>query len=201
MTLHVAPGFGAEYLPVDSTNVADIPYKNGLVLPGETQPLRPYAIMSMGSLAMVRAMAGARETVDVPLVTIPGLKFKGETTRGGNLLSRNPVAAFNYYHADAAGALEQPARLVAVQGFGYGVHPCNYGEEPTWYLRGQHMGSRTFDGNGSETSTTLLPISQVNIEHFSMARIVGGPLGDPLTDAAHRAQWGIAEIPLATVSE
>jgi hypothetical protein len=198
MTLTVARGTGGEYQRISNANVADIPHKSGLLLPGETRPVRPYSVMvAAGGLAMVRAMASGREQIDMPLVAIPGLKYKGEVMH--RRLGGQPVVAFNYYKADDQGAVEQQARLVAVEGFGYGVHPDNAGEEPTWYLYGDYIGSRTFNADGTIASRRLFnpPVEQID---FSMARIVGGPLGDPLTDAAQRAQMGVAEIPAAPVA-
>lgn len=76
---------------------------------------------------------------------------------------------------------------------GYGVHSDHRGESPTWYLRGRHVGFSTRDPMNRDLSPQSR-IPKALIKNFSFARIVSGPLGDPLTDADFRRQMGIAEI-------
>ncbi len=103
-----------------------------------------------------------------------------------------PVVSFEYYKPG-----EVDERVVALRGFGFGVHPghrttgINGGmETPTWYMYGRHIGSRTA---GTHDVRLLAPDDQ-QIKHFSMARFVDGPLGDPSSDAAFRERMRIPEI-------
>ncbi|MET0779734.1 MAG: hypothetical protein ABWY71_02770 [Candidatus Saccharimonadales bacterium] len=193
MTL-LAPGPAFEYRKVDGRNVAEIPHAQGIALPSETGLIRPFGIFAMGSLATMHALAGGRERIEVPLMELPGIACTGMSRPGETLFSSNPVVSLRYYKAGSNGAPETEARIIALDGFGYGVHPGHAGEKPTWYLYGAHLGNTVVDEAGVVVGTSYLPPDQVQEKHFSMARIVDGPLGDPLTDAAHRARWAIPEI-------
>ncbi|HEV7453775.1 MAG TPA: hypothetical protein VGO07_00785 [Candidatus Saccharimonadales bacterium] len=197
MTLRGVALAGNEYGPINGANVHNVPHSRGIALPGETGLLRPFAFTAMGRLAVMRAMAGGNEPVDVPVNEIPGFRYNGENQPGESLFSNYPVVSFRYYKADATGAAETHERVVALHGISYGVHPNHAGQAETWYVRGDHLGNRTYDETGTIASADYLPRGRVQEKHFSMA-CIAGPLGDPFTDELHRQFYAIPEISTIT---
>jgi hypothetical protein len=200
MTLRNATIGGSEYGPITGANVHSVPYSWGIALPGETGLLRPFAFTAMGRLAVMRALAGGNEPVDVHVNEIPGFRYDGENRPGESLFSNYPVVSFRYYKPGTDGGAETHERVVALHGIGYGVHPNHTGQTETWYVRGDHLGSRTYDEAGAIASADYLPRDQVQEKHFSMA-CIAGPLGDPFTDELHRQFYTIPEINPSPVSD
>ncbi|HSW65864.1 MAG TPA: hypothetical protein VLI54_01855 [Bacillota bacterium] len=102
-----------------------------------------------------------------------------------------PVVSFYYYKGGEVGE-----RVIALRGFAYGVHRMhqhtgmrNRPEAPTWYMYGRHIGTR----NPWMDTVTMLEDSR-QVKHFSLARIVRGPLGDPALDVGFRRRMNIPAI-------
>ena len=121
------------------------------------------------------------------------------------------AVSFNYYKTDpATGVLEAQHRLVLVDPdhpFAYGVltpadessPPTGHeGEADTWYLRGIKLGTVAAGANVDLDATVREALSKeqsLATNSFSMARIIGGVIGDPF-DPVFRQKMGIREVPL-----
>lgn len=189
--------FGPRYQAVTSENVHDIPIDAGIALARIGQ-IRPFGFSKFGKLPYLLAVVGNRSIkTEIGLAGLPGFIPTPETTdyQATDLVTR---FSFQYYKAVEDGYQEEDLRDVEMVPFdttiAYGVLlPDHEGETPTWYLRGRHVG---FTTEGENYRLVAGPrIEQPRYKNFSLARIVNGPLGDPLYDAAFREQMGIAEIP------
>ena len=176
----------ASYVILGRRNVDRVPPEEGFV--HGSQWLRPFTIGHMPKI--VRQKLVEETGREVPITTaeptlwcinqgglevpvalgeVPGIRALGSVSvnAGGQV---GADVEFNYYKASPSGPEREPRR-VAAQAIGYGVlnDPGHRYQEPTFYLIGTHGDT---------------------LKHFSMAQIIGGPLGDPL-DPTFRAIMGI----------
>lgn len=117
------------------------------------------------------------------LTTVPGLTYLGN-----DLSNNQPVVAFHYFKQESGA--EPHARVVRLTGIAYGVHGGHQGvpekgipaEKPGWYITAEQVGA-------CEPDSEILwqePAEKV----FPLARIIGGPLGDPREQAV-QAEFGL----------
>ncbi len=163
---------------------------DGIVLPGGER-VRPYAPFYNDEAGVTVLSYGERDNPDniVPfsLGRLTGIYFNGDVV--SELSGLRPVVSFEYYKP---GDVDE--RVLVLRGFGFGVHPTHmktgiHGdpEVPTWYMFGEHIGSRRPRGG----PITLLHPTKQEVKHFSLARVVNGPLGDPRTDSGFRGRMNI----------
>jgi hypothetical protein len=177
------------YTPLDVTNIGLVLPEAGITVPDQPR-FRPYGV-ELNNVPKVLGLDDDGEKVAVTLGRLPGFRLLGEVAIEDSQLW--PVVAIDYYKPG-----EVDARLVALHGFGFGVHPGHrttgidgQPETPALYAYGTHVGSIS---RTSRANRGMLPPAARQIKHFSLARIVGGPLGDPRRDAAFRKQMGIPEV-------
>jgi hypothetical protein len=92
---------------------------------------------------------------------------------------RRRIVSFLYHKEGANGELEISHRAVILSGIGFGDFPAHAGQPPTWYLIGAQFG--TFDPESGELVTPLpADGTSVDVKHFSVACITGGPFGEPI---------------------
>lgn len=87
------------------------------------------------------------------------------------------VFSFLYHKLDQNGDLEETERAIVSTGVGYGEHFGHPGQPPTWYEVGAQIG--TIDPRFGDFVTIEEP-SLIRPKSFSLACIVGNPLGEPI---------------------
>lgn len=112
--------------------------------------------------------------------TMPVAALKGVTYLGADQITGEPVVAFRYYKQEKGE--EAAARILRLTGVAYGVQDGHRGvperripaEKPGWYMLGEQVG-QVQDGQ----VTWQEPAERT----FPFARIIGGPIGDPRSEA------------------
>ncbi len=94
------------------------------------------------------------------------------------------IVSFMYHKLGVNGELETTQRAIVLKGFAYGVHPDHAGQEPSWYLVGPQLG--TIDPVTRQTEGIPDHDMEIPAKHFSVACIVGGPMGEPVLANPHR---------------
>ena len=196
--------FGPRYRPVTEATVNNFPVEAGIAIDGIGM-VRPYGMRVVGSMGRPYIVARVDDDPTPRRLSVDD-HFSGMSMAPSPDGSHSPDGAariaFRYYKRAKDGGVEKDYRTIRMPvgeiAFAHGVlTPDHEGEADTWYIRGLHDGHAVNDPDQG-----LIPGGQIdppNPRNFSMARIVNGPLGDPLTNAPFRHEMGIAEIPPAGV--
>lgn len=195
---------------VNGENVANpevVPSSAAIYLPEDDLYLRPYRMHPDGTYPpAVRGLDRTGADAHTHIDRWPGLRYEGRVSTRDDSRHRAAVS-FDYYKTDPnTGLLETTRRLVLVDrdrpyAFGVllpenGAAPTGHeGEKPTWYIRGQKLGSLAL-GEDAQLGSRIAELdADAPTYSFSMARMLGGAIGDPL-DPTFRAAMGIQEVPL-----
>lgn len=108
---------------------------------------------------------------------LPGIKVRGHYFDDEH--GRSQIVSFLYYKQNSEGELETEERVILFGGIGYGeLLPDHAGQPPTWYIIGPQLG--TFDPETREFHGFPEEDVKIPAKNFSIACIVGGPLGEPI---------------------
>lgn len=196
--------FSVNYRPLDYETALTLSPDVGYFDDGS----RPFEICKDGGSVWMKYVHGTEPQPTKSILAGALGIFVPDSKRFGHW-DRDAHISFGYYEADQEGFLKYDLghcrRLftdvripLGTLSMAYGVHPDNSGEAPTFYIHGEHTGYTREDVTYSRIEESRFADSV--IRSFSLARVINGPIGDPLTDAGFRERMGIENIPLRTVS-